>query len=290
MVEAPPGLWREANEVCSFIEKKGFECVRSAVPSFGACLVFEEMADFIVHLGHYPYPWWKPSKKTLFLPCPWKGEIDLGNLKGELRGKRVLVATTAQHLKAVERLVAELREEGLEVQLAFGKPRGLILGCDYTGLRRGYDEYLVVAGGSFHSLGAALYLKREVISFDPYTGKWRRVDPHQVLRKRLWMVSEASEGREVAVIDGIEGQSREPLVKALKLEASRNGFRVKVFKSAILTREYLDNVLEEVDFAVITSCPRLALDDYGDSRKPVLAPGEARAAFRKDLKYYSFPF
>ncbi|ALU12697.1 hypothetical protein EYM_06540 [Ignicoccus islandicus DSM 13165] len=290
VVESPPGLWREAKAVCSFIEERGLECVRSAMPSFGACLVFQDLGDAIVHLGHYPYPWWKPSKKTLFLPCPWKGEVRLHKIKSELEGKRTLVGTTAQHLESVKKVIDEMKAEGVNVELSFSTPRGLVLGCDYTGLRRGYDEYLIIAGGKFHSLGASLYLKRDVIAFDPYSERWERVNPYPILKRRLWKVSEAMEGREVAIIDGIEGQSRENLVKALFLEASRGGFKARLFKAPILTKEFVANVLEEVDFAVITSCPRLPLDDYGDLEKPVLAPGEARAVFRRNLELYSFPF
>ncbi|UXD21278.1 dihydrofolate reductase [Ignicoccus pacificus DSM 13166] len=290
LVEAPPGLWREADEVCKMLKEKGIDCIRSAIPVFGACLVFEHFAgDAVIHLGHYPYPWWRPRKPTLFLEASWKGKVNWGPLVDVLSGK-VLLASPAQHVKQLYELKDILKRKGIEANLAKGFVEGLILGCDYSGLKEGYDHYVIVAGGVFHALGAALYLGRKIIKFDPYTSKVEEVDPYPVLKKRMWKVSEAIEGKKVAIIDGIEGQSRPQLLESLKREAERNGFEVKVFKASILTRDFMIGILEEVDFAVTLSCPRLALDDFGDLHKPVLAPGEARAAFRRDLERYSFPW
>ncbi len=291
LVVSPPGLWREADEVCKEVTRRGIECIRSAVPVFGACLSFEHFGgDVVIHLGHYPYRWWRPKKPTLYLECPWKGSTDWSVLKNELKGRKVMLGAPAQHVRALAELKEYLEREGFEVSLAKSNPEGLILGCDYYGFVEGFDEYVVVSGGQFHSIGAALFLNKEIVKFDPYTNKVERVSPNKFLMKRMWKVKEAMEGKRAALIDGIEGQSRIALLKSLKELAEANGFEVKVFRASILTRDFMVNVLEEADFAVVLSCPRMPLDDFEDLHKPVLAPGEAKATFKRDLEAYSFPW
>ena len=288
LVEAPPGLLKHAKEVCGELEA---ECSVSAMPVFGACLVYEFFpADAIVHLGHNAYPWWKPNKPTLFVEAFSNVEPSLEGLEGELEGKRIVLGTTVQHLKLLPKIRKYLEEREFEVFTfkSAGLEEGQVLGCDYRNLRRGYDDYLVVAGGRFHALGAALYLQRSVLALDPYTSKRERVDPKRELMRRMWLVQRASEAEEVALVDGHEGQSRRGLVKALKLEAERAGKRVRLYKSLILTKEYLLNLPEDV--VVVLSCPRLPVDDFSDVKeKIVLSPGEFRASLR-GLSYYAFPF
>ncbi|NPA84462.1 MAG: diphthamide biosynthesis enzyme Dph2 [Crenarchaeota archaeon] len=288
LVEAPPGLMRYAEEVCRELE---VECFASAMPVFGSCLVYEFFpADAVIHLGHNPYPWWRPEKPTLFVEAFSHAEPDLEGIEEELKGKKVVLGAAVQHLKLIGKIKEYLRGKGFEV-LTFksrGLEEGQVLGCDYRNLRRGYDDYLIVAGGRFHALGAALYLQRDVLALDPYTSRRERLDPKRHLMKRMWLAQRAAEAREVALVDGHEGQSREPLLRALKAEAERAGKRVSVYKTLILTKDYLLNLPEEV--VVVLSCPRLPLDDFGDvEEKVVLSPGEFRASLR-GLKLYAFPF
>ncbi len=287
LVEAPPGLMGYAKELC---EELDVECHVSATPVFGSCLVYEfQPVDAIIHLGHNPYPWWRPTKPVLFLEAPSPVEPELEGLEKELEGKRIVLAASVQHLHLLPKIKKYLERKGFKVFTfeSKGLEEGQVLGCDYRNLRRGFDDYLVVAGGRFHSLGAALYLQRPVLSLDPYSSRTERLDPLRLLSKRMWLVSRASEAEEVAVVDGVEGQSREPLVKALKAMAEERGKKVTLYKSVILTKEYIMNLPEEV--IVIASCPRLALDDFPEGPKVVLSPGEFRASL-KGLETYSFPF
>ena len=283
LVEGPPGLFKQVEEVCSTVEEKGVECFKSAMPTFGACLVYEFFpAEAIIHLGHFPYKWWRPKKPTLFLEVPYM-RFPKVEVPDELRGKRVQLLASAQHVHILDDLKEVLKKENVEAEVG-----GLVLGCDFTNVRRGFDEYLVVAGGRFHALGLALYLKRTVWQLDPYSDTLSKVDPKRTLMKRYWKVQTASEEETFAIIDGHEGQSREALVKGLKILAKRAGKRVRVYKSLILTKDFLLNLPERV--IVIASCPRLALDDFGDvEEKVVLAPGEARGALL-GLDKYSFPW
>ena len=283
LVEGPPGLYRQVDEVCSLIEGLGIECFKSAMPTFGACLVYEFFpVDAIVHLGHFPYKWWKPRKPTLFLEVPYT-RVPEFEIPKEIKGKRVQLLASAQHVHVLEKIKKKLESEGVKAEVG-----GLVLGCDFTNVRRGFDEYLVVAGGQFHALGVALYLKREVWKVDPYTDKVEKVSPKRILMKRYWKASMASEEDVIAIIDGHEGQSREAIIRGIKMIAGRRKKKVKVYKSLILTKDFILNLPEKV--IVIASCPRLAVDDFGEiEEKIVLAPGEVRASLM-GLEYYSFPW
>ena len=288
LVEAPPGLLKLASEVCKELR---VDCEVSATPVFGSCLVFEFLpADAIIHLGHNPYPWWKPKKPTLFLDVPGELEVNFEALKDLLKGRKVVLGATVQHLNLLRLLKEKMKEWGFE-PLTFssrGLEEGQVLGCDYRNLRKGFDDYVIVAGGEFHALGAAMYLKRDVLSFDPFTSRAKRIDPKRPLARRMWLVSEASKRGSVAFVDGIEGQARGAMIRGLKALAERKGIKVKVYRSVILTREFVLNLPEDV--VVVFSCPRMPLDDFGDvEEKLILSPGEFRAALL-GLQNYTFPF
>ncbi len=298
LLEAPQGLVQFLPELARVVERLfGVEARFRLEPSYGLCSLglreAEELDAALVHVGHdfYPYPLC-PGRRCLYrlpgrvvlVPGEYLGgdpEALAEAASAELpRGARVVLARPSQHRGLAERLREALRRRGLRVEAV--EP---IVGCYFANLLRHrgrVDAYLVAAGGWFHALGLGLALAGEgprVLRLDPYTGSVEDAAPlvSRTLAKRFWAMQRFTEARRVAVIAGLlPGQHRPGMVEALVRLLRRSGREAEVVYAERLSRELLDNLNpRSYDAYIVTSCPRLAVEDLGDYWKPVLTPGEA---------------
>ncbi len=283
LIEAPPGLWKEAVEIA---DRYSLEI--SSLPVFGSCLIFEFLDyDAFIHLGHSPYPFWRPKKEVLYIEAEADLEVkrSLEALKG-IKGSKVVVGSV-QHKTLILKVAKELN--AIVLKPSHAHP-GQILGCDFRAALTKADNYIVVAGGRFHYLGLSLFLfSRGVFPriwhLDPYRDEVKEVTEEglRLYKKRLWKVEEAKEANSFAIINGIEGQNRLYLGKYIDKKLRELGKKTRWYKSIILRRDDVIAILEENDFAIVLSCPRL-IDDFEDLN--VLAPGEVRALWDS----YHFPW
>ncbi len=283
LVEAPPGLWREALRIAD-----EFSLEVSTLPVFGSCLVYEFLDyDAFIHLGHSPYPFWRPKKKVLFLEAEAKLTIEKAYRALEkIEGSKVVVGSV-QHKGLIQEVARRTNAKVLRPSHAYP---GQVLGCDFRAALTEADNVIVIAGGKFHYLGLALFLFSRgrfprIWHLDPYRDEVKDVTSEglKIFKKRLWRAEEAKDANAFALINGIEGQDRLHLGKFIERKLKELGKRVRWYKSIILRRDDLVAILEENDFAVLLSCPRL-IDDYGDLK--VLAPGEVRTLWGR----YYFPW
>ncbi|ADV64356.1 diphthamide biosynthesis enzyme Dph2 [Desulfurococcus mucosus] len=307
LLHAPDGLKPLYNCIAPVLEQAGVEAAFSASPGYGACdIPFEEAeaigADLLVHIGHLEYFQYgfKPAVKVLYIPVYRRPYIEQGLLRElveTLREAGVVKVSVSSTLveEKIRRVVANhLASNGFK-PIEVGFP---VLGCLYThvtSLDTSVDAHLMVAGGVFHPLGLALVSKKPVVVLDPYRGRvWRAGDEaSRVLKQRLMRVFEArNSGNRVGVIVGSRpGQYRPWLVEKIEEEAAGRGYRVYRIISGYLTLERLiavDNALG-LDVYVVTSCPRLPIDDLSEFYKPVLTPGEFMMLL-KDAGNYIYPW
>ncbi|MEM0378090.1 MAG: diphthamide biosynthesis enzyme Dph2 [Thermosphaera sp.] len=285
------------------------EIYYSSSPGYGACdIPLDEAevigADGIVHIGHLEYPL-QPipdlKVKILYLPAYYNRlltEETLSTISTRLEEKSassVTVSSTIVESKIRRQIHEYLSEKGFESTEILAP----ILGCMYAPLVRfdsSVDAHILVAGGLFHHLGAFFSLKKPVISVDPYrqevmdyTNEFKKY-----VSKRLFLVSKVKNApyRTVGLVVGTRpGQHRPELVRFLGERAEKRGYKPYVISSAYLSVERLmaiDNSLG-LDFYVVTSCPRLPIDDLGDFYKPVLTPGEFLMILN-DKEEYAFPW
>ncbi len=314
VVEAPQGFVRLLPRLASFLEEcmPGVEVLPRLEPSYGLCsLSISALGllgdSMLVHIGHefYPYPlcWGGRCgvslQNVVVVPGVYLGG-DPGRLAGTLasileEGAGVVLGYTAQHRPLARSLSEMLRSSGVRVLAV--EP---VVGCYYNNLvRDDADYYVVLASGGFHVLGLALTLyargleSQGLLAADPYTGRVRDYWPEamKTIARRLWLMKRfAEEAGSVGVIVGLlPGQYRPGVVDAVVKMLRRHGRRVQLLLAERLSREYLDNLSpSEFDAYIVSSCPRLAIEDFADYWKPVLAPGEARAALSGER--YGFPW
>lgn len=289
------------------MQKYGVTVFYSANPGYGACDIPIEEAvalqvDLIIHLGHEGYivlPRDKIPIEVVYIPVYYVGDISsstLNELYGVLKGfspETVSVSSTLIESNIRGKVAAYLESRGLKV-VEIKRP---VLGCFYshvTSIRA--DAHVIIAGGLFHPIGLGLVANQPVIALDPYSRRVWHVnkESERVLRRRLFLLFRAKDavrGR-VGLIAGTRpGQYRAELIKLLKEAASSQGFKVFSITSNYLTLErlYAIDAALSLDFYVITSCPRLPIDDLADFHKPVLTPGEFLMILTGSNKYI-FPW
>ena len=284
------------------------EFVISSDPNWGACDIAEDEArrvnaDLIVHFGHTPYTLYYPKFPTIFIPAESKLEVteeqisEAINLAKKYEAKSVGLTATVQHVKLLPK-IAEKMKKYFEVKI--GKPSspfmfdGQILGCDYKAATSiDADVYINIAGGIFHALGVGLSTGKPVINIDPYRQKAEDLtkEVYKIIKVRYAKIMEAIDKKNWGIIQGVMvGQNRPFMVKYFEKKLREKGYNTFVFLNRVLTKDVLRNLSSNIEVFLVTSCPRLPIDDLYDFEKPVLTPGEARMIIFNKFDKYIFPW
>ncbi len=306
LLHAPDGLKPLYECLESKLRELGVDIFYSSEPAYGACDIPLEEArrapvDVVLHIGHEEYALREQGTnaeiRVLYIPVYYTVNLEESTLEHLYRLlvssniKSVTVSSTLIESFQRKQVAQYLREKSLNVH-EISTP---ILGCYYgpvAALDSSVEAHVVVSGGIFHPIGVGLISSKPVIVVDPYLQRvWSaREEADRVLKKRFFLFLKARDllgGKLGLLIGGRPGQFRPTLVEYL--ESVARVFRFKVYKivSSYLTLERLvaiDNGLQ-LDLYVVTSCPRLPIDDLAEFYKPVLTPGEFIMLVTKSEKY-----
>jgi 2-(3-amino-3-carboxypropyl)histidine synthase len=284
--------------------------------SFGACdlRIFEAKllgAQAIVHFGHTEYSLQETvteieDLKVIFVPAYYKGHLppgsvlNLGSNLKEIASEKPLLVASVQYLKLVPTVKEELEKMGFKPIIGKSKKMlpGQIIGCDYSPLlsTKEADSVIVISGGIFHALGAALTFSGPVLRLDPYTGYVEdlRKERDYWLKRRYAEMMRAKNATSWGIIVGsLLGQYRPSIVEIIRKEISKAGMRYYLLLVSTLNKERILNFdSDAIDAYVVTSCPRIPIDDFGIDTfpKPILTPGEALSVIKGKTEVYRFPW
>lgn len=320
ILQLPDGLKQYAPCLAERIkEATGATVYIDGDSSFGACdLHWPRLsqilgADLIVHVGHTPYPPSLSSEKVepqgrpriLYLPARSRLPLPEGAVE-EVAGRakregwrRIVLTATSQHTHLLHQLRRGLVAYGVEAYIPPAQPpyfeEGQVLGCDYHLARRiEADAYVIVSGGVFHPLGLYLSTLKPLIQVDPYRGEVldRTSEFSRFYGARLYKVSQAMGARVWGLVAGLKtGQYRPWLVEKLARMIEENGGTYYLYAMEHVDEQRMRTIdTPGIDAWIITSCPRIPLDDLHGYEKPVLTPGEARMALSGRLEPYLFPW
>jgi len=311
LLQFPEGLKYFSIEIVNKLRQKlpNVEFIISGEPSWGACDIAEDEAkeigaDLIIHFGHTPYTWYYPKFPTVFINVESKINLDhkilddlIEILKNRYDAKKVSLTSTLQHVKLLPEIKKSLENH---FEVIIGKPSskfmfdGQVLGCDYKPAEVPADVYIIVSGGLFHAIGLGLATNKPTIKVDPYTQKVEDLtnEIRKILKIRYGKIMEAIDKRNWVIIQGIKvGQNRPLMVKYFYDELNKRGYNVYIVTNKVLTIDVLRNIDRSfVDVFLVTSCPRLPIDDLFNYEKPVLTPGEAKMVINNSLEPYIFPW
>ena len=144
----------------------------------------------------------------------------------------------------------------------------------------------------FHPLGLALATEKPIVVANPAERRAMKQELAQkkdaLLKRRYAQIARAEGGHRVGIIIGKKlGQHRAELAERLREMAERHGFNAVLVTADVLQPERLDHL--GMDFYVSTACPRVAIDDAGSFKQPMLTPIEFEILVgERDWNEYEF--
>ena len=294
VLQLPEGLKVYANQFVDYVEKKtNANVIISADPCFGACDVvsyeFKDFdVDFVVQIGHTEIPDVKDfSVPTMFINA--ESTINLKDIVKKaipmIKGKKIGLVTTAQHLHALGEVKKILEENDFEIMISEGDGRisekGQILGCNFSSARKiagEVDLFLFVGSGNFHPLGLMLSTKKPVIIADPYAGEIRQTELENlrdvILRQRYGAIARSKDAKIFGILVGTKkGQQRMDLAYKIKEKLKLHQKRSYTIALDHFSPQVLES-FRDIDCFVSTACPRIAIDDYVQYKTPIITPVE----------------
>jgi 2-(3-amino-3-carboxypropyl)histidine synthase len=307
-VQVPEGLKRSIFPLVDFIKKEtGATVLVSADPCYGACdVVNYELknmdVDCVVHLGHTAIAdvenFWIP---TIFINA--QSTLNVSNVVEKaipfLEGKKIGLVTTAQHLHTLETVEKILQQHGLEPVMTEGDERitskGQILGCNFstgTKLLEQVDCFLFIGSGTFHPVGLLMSTKKPVIAADPYTNTVKKQEiedmKNNMLRQRYGAILSCRSARRYGILVGLKrGQQRIKQAYEIQQMLEAAGKLSLLITQAEFSPTSLQGF--DLDCYVSTACPRIAIDDYLQYKKPMITPVELEIVLgRREWETYVF--
>lgn len=304
-LQLPEGLQQYTLIIKNWLEDSyDVTVIIDANPNYGACDIPSENnlkeldIDALIQIGHLPIPSMHAEKRSIpilflnaqsTLPLLPIVEQSLSALKG----KRIGIITTAQHLHHIDEIANFLQKEGFKPVIGKGSNRlyspGQVLGCNFSSalsITEEIDTFLFVGSGFFHPLGLLLATSKPVVIADPY--KHQILDTQivqekkqQVLRQRYGAITFAKQAKTIAVIIGLKpGQIRSGYALKLQQKIVNAGKKCIILASETISPSYVDR-FPFVDVFVSTACPRIAIDDYTAYKKPILTPIELEVSLNE---------
>lgn len=278
---------------------------------YGACDLpcLEELSHLgiqaVFQLGHTPIPSIQIRKFSLpifFIPALATYQINelLPTVKPLLIGKNIKIVTTAQHLHLLEEISSYLELEGFNPLISKGDQRifaeGQILGCNYSsvhGENKSFDSILFLGSGLFHPIGLLLSTNNPVITIDPFSGEIKRdeliKEKEELLKKRYMTISTVKDCSSFGILISTKpGQQQKDKAVNAKEILTKHGKNSYVFILNEISPFALEN-FPQIDCFVSTACPRIAIDDMNQYKKPIITFTELQIAF-DILSYDSYRF
>jgi 2-(3-amino-3-carboxypropyl)histidine synthase len=294
----PEGLRKQGVELIRRIEPElGVNVIILADPCFGACDVNLSMLeslgiDALVHFGHAEIPECTPPN----IPVKYielQGKVDpseliqesknINKLKSEFHPELSIgLVANVQFISYLDDIQATLEKENFQVFIGTGEPRvkhpGQVLGCNFSAAKNIQEKvngYLFVGDGRFHPVGISLVTNKKVLAFNPFDNTLENMSTlkDKILRQRSAAIAKAKDCLNFGILISIKpGQIR--LEYAFKIrEKLRRYDRLGILLA-------LDNITpNQIDYLpfdayINLACPRLAIDDYHQYKKPLITPIE----------------
>lgn len=295
LLQFPEGLKRYGPQVAKRIkEHVNVKVLLSGNPCYGACdLDYDTKADLLVHFGHAEIPD-RTARNVYFVEV--RSDVDVIPTVNEalalINGHRVGIVTNVQHIHTLDAVRSHLESAGLRCFVGYGdsrvKYRGQVLGCNFSSARAvDVEEYLYVGSGTFHALGVALATGKRVIIADPLLRKTSIADVDLIIKQRYALITKAMDARTFCVLASTKtGQQRLNLACTLVEEAIERGYEAYTVTINEVTPWTLYQF--PADAYVNTACPRIAIDDSGQFKAPMLTPVEFEMILgKRDLSKYT---
>jgi 2-(3-amino-3-carboxypropyl)histidine synthase len=287
LLQVPEGLKTKAVEMAAKLERDGNEVMISAEPCYGACDIKVDEAkrlgcQKIVHYGHtrfvetdFPVEYVEHREKADVRPI-------LENNYGVVKDfKNIGLVSSLQFTDALKDAKTFLESKGHRVIIGNTKSAktlypGQILGCDVSNaisIEGKVDGFLFIGCGRFHPLGLSLKGSKPLFSLDFEKGKIARIDDTLFRKQHAVAVSLAKDSKVFGILVSTKiGQSNTGLANRIKRKLEAKGKTAFVLAFDEIRPEKLMGI--KADAWVNTACPRIAIENRGEFKGPILNPDE----------------
>lgn len=278
LLQVPDGLKRKALKIADELGDVLIDCESC----YGACdlAVNEAKAlgcDSIVHYGH--------SKLVdSDVPVEYmeiKEKMDLTPLleKIDIKEKRIGLISTLQFVDFLQSVKDFLEKKGKTVKIGRGKfSPGQILGCNFSSAKeveKDVDAFLYIGSGKFHPLGLALQTEKPVYVLNIEKGMLEDLEKEKgkFLKQRYATQALAKDAKTFGILVSVKpGQMNIKLAKELKNKLEAKGKKAYILVFNEIRPEKLEGL--DLDCYICTACPRIAIDNRTEFKKPILNPNE----------------
>ncbi len=290
LLQLPEGLKLEASRLVKYFEENTkAEIIVSGEPCWGACdLALNEAkdigADLLVHYGHAPFMK-KVDFPVLYIEMYDKTPIFelLQKVYKDLdKYNKIGLVCSVQHMHHLEETKNFLENKGKKVLIpkkkGYSHYDGHVVGCEYNSLKavsNEVDAFLVI-GNRFHSLGAALSVRKPVYLLDIYNSEISDMEKmkEKIIKQRFAAIEKAKEAKKIGVIIGTKPGQKFGSFKTIKEKFNKIGKETILITMSEITPEKLEN-FPDIKVFVELACPRIAIEDYEKYRKILITFREA---------------
>lgn len=283
ILQVPDGLKRKALKIADELGDVLIDCESC----FGACdLAVQEAktlgCDKIVHYGHSKIietdiPVEYVEMRQEYNPVPV-----LEKEKDKIREERIGMVSTLQFLDSLKEAKIFLEENGKIVKIGKGKFNpGQILGCDVSAaksIEKDVEAFLYIGSGQFHPLGLALQTEKTVYFLNTEKEEITTLEKTKeiFLKQKYAAQALAKDAKTFGILVSVKpGQMNLKLAKELKKKLETKGKKAYILVFNEVKPEKLEGL--DLDCYVNTACPRIAIDNRTDFKKPILNPDETES-------------
>ncbi len=300
-IQIPEGLKGRIKSIAQYVENESnVKAIVVADPCFGACdLIGNKLnntnIDGVLQIGHAQIPQIKSRGiQTIFVNAKSKIGIEkiVKDAIPKLSGKNIGIVTTTQHVSEISSIKTILKKNKLNPITSKGDSRiffdGQILGCNFsagTNISNKVDSFLFVGSGTFHPIGLLLSSKKPVIAADPFTGKILEKElekiKERILRQRFGAIEVSKKAKLFGILISSKiGQQRLEMANNLNDLIKSEGKSAIMIIADLFSPSFFEG-FREIDCFVSTACPRIAIDDYLQYKKPIITPVELEIVLNK---------
>lgn len=289
-VQLPEGLITKSQELEDLLEKEGIESFVSLEPCYGACDLRDCEAerlgcDLLVHVGHSDFGL---DSKVPVLSYEWRIDFDPVPILKENMDKikdfeKIGLLSTVNFLGSLEKAKEFLESHGKECVLGRGKKTkypGQILGCDPSAgleIEEKINCFLFIGSGVFHPLGVALKSSKPVFVIDREKKGMGGLKRDKFERQSHAAQAKAKDAEKFGILLSTKpGQLQVNKALEIKKKIKEKGKKAWIFTMDSLDPKKLLGL--DLDCYVNCACPRVAIENRTNFKKPILNPDEVEEA------------
>jgi len=278
LLQVPDGLKRKALKLAD----EAGDVIIDCESCYGACdlAVNEAKAlgcDGIIHYGHSKFI--ETDLPVEYNEVKEKTDISPFLKKIDVKEKKIGLVSSLQFMDSLKMVKAFLENKGKEVKIGSGRfYPGQILGCDVSSaksIEKYVEAFLYIGSGHFHPLGLAFQTDKPVYFLNVEKNEMENLKQlkEKFLKQRYAAVALAKDAKTFGILLSTKpGQLNLDLAKKIKKDLEARGKKAYILAFNEIRPEKLEGL--NLDCYVCTACPRIALENRTEFKKPILNPDE----------------